>query len=52
MEAACKVCDCVKKRKVFEITWQEVGVWALRRVWSFTGEIAQSYQLRYEGAAV
>lgn len=47
MEAACKMCDCVKVRKVFESTRQEVGVWALRGVWSCTGEIAQSYQLRH-----
>lgn len=37
----------VKVRKVFESTRQEVGVWALGGVGSFTGEIAQSYQLRH-----
>lgn len=46
MEEECKVCDCVKVRKVFKSTQQEVGVWALGGVWSCTGEIAQSYQLR------
>lgn len=40
-------CDCVKVRKVFESIRQEVDVWALGGVWSCTGEIAQSYQLRH-----